>query len=460
MRAAYLGSLFAEQRAYVTDTSKTVAGLCSRRAGKSWGNAARLKRASDRHPGEMSLYVALTKNNARMIVGKALAEMSRKYALGLVLKEVDQRLMCIAPNGHHMWLAGAKNRIDFEQFRGYKFGEVIIDEAQLYSAWLQEVVEEILEPCVGDLDGAIVLSGTPSPLPIGFFHSATTGLDQSADGTPIPQWSTHTWTVGENVFFRNGQGRAWRSEVQKRRGWTEDHPTLLREYFGRWVRDEGALVYPYDAAKNAWSGELPPGQWFYALGVDLGASGTTAFVVLACRQNHPELYILECETWSGLIPSRIAAYIEAYKQRYKFARIVVDEGGLGKGYADEFNQTYGIGCEPAEKTQKRGYIELARGDMMSGVVKINPFKARELVNEMQALQWNEERTDVDDRFPDHACDAFLYGSRALHPWYRPELVGPEPGTPAWLAAEMAKAKKERAKQIRERSQKGRSFLRR
>lgn len=442
-RDRWLDAFFEHQRGYVRSRGKLLTALCSRRAGKSIGNAGRLVRAADRHPGEMSLYVSLTKNNSRMIVGRALMDLSRRYELNLRIKEVDQRLMCIHPNGHYMWLAGAKNRVDFEQFRGYKFGEVIVDEAQLYGSWLKEVMEDVLEPCIGDLDGAIALTGTPSPLPVGFFHSVTTGDDVDEFGEPIPQWETHHWTVADNVHFRSGRGAEWRDEVRRRRGWSPEHPTLLREYYGLWVKDLGALVYPLDLKPVLTeSGDTAPGRnafwdlpyshepYSYVIGVDIGYTDDTAFVVLGFRRGHPEIYVVEAGTHTNMIPSKVAAELMRLRQKYGPLRIVID--AQAKGYIEEFKARYGIACEGSEKLNKMAYVDMLRGDIMSGVVKLHPHKARDLVDEMAILQWNEDRDGIDERFPDHVCDAMLYGWRATRTYYRPELNGPPPGSPEWV----------------------------
>lgn len=447
---------FPAQRAFVCDESKNVAALCSRRAGKSHGKARRLLRAAERHPGEMSLYVAKTKNNARMIVGKALTEVSRLHGLGLVLKEVDQRLMCVHPNGHHIWLAGAKHREAFEDFRGYKFAEVQVDEAQLYGAYLQGVIEEVLEPCTGDLDGAIVLSGTPSPLPIGFFHAVTTGLDTDAEGGSIPKWPTHHWTMAENLYFRGGRGDDYREAIRVKRNWQLDHPRYVREYLGQWVHDAESLVYPYDAKRNAWTDPLPEGAWIYVLAVDLGASKlerTTSFTLLGYRRDYPEVFILKSYKRAGMIPTRIAAEIARIRADYRLSHIVVDHGGLGIGYIAELNELHGIPAEPVENKSKLAFVEFLRGDLLSGTVKVIPSECRDLLDEWALVQWKEDRTGIDERFEDHASDGALYGHRACKAYYRPTEEGPKPGTPEAVNLEMRRHKAAEQKKLREQQRK-------
>ena len=464
MEPAWVRECFPAQRAFVLDGRKTVAAVCSRRAGKSHGKARRLLRAAERVPGGMSLYIAQTKNNARMIVGRAIEELNRRHALGLTLKEVDQRLMAVHPNGHHIWLAGARHREAFEDFRGYAFAEVQVDEAQFHGAYLQEVCEEIIEPALGDHDGALVLSGTPSPLPVGYFHAITTGLDRDQDDKPIPKWPTHHWTVSENVFFRGGQGAEWREEIRRRRGWELTHPRYVREYLGEWVHDSDSLVYPYDHARNAWAGQsgeqlaLPEGSFVHVIGVDLGSSAsapTTAFSVVAHRRGFPEIFVIESYKRAGMTPARIAAELELLRQRYPGARIVIDEGGLGGGYAAEFRERYGIGVEAAEKRSKFAFIEMLRGDILAGTLKVLVRGCGQLLDEWALVQWTERRDDIDPRFEDHCADATLYAWRACRAWYRPEEEPPSPGSPEALSREMKALKRAAERKVREQQRKKR-----
>lgn len=463
---AWRNAFFPQQLAFVASESKTVAAICSRRAGKSIGNAGRLIRAAAKYPGEISLYISWTKNNSRLVVGRALMELSRKFNLGLVLKEIDQRLMCIHPNGHYIWLAGAKNRVDFEGFRGYKFAEVVIDEAQTYGGWLREVVEDVLEPSLGDLNGSIALTGTPAPLPIGFFHSVTTGDDVDEFGSVIPAWETHRWTVAENIHFRpnDGGGAAWRDSVRTKRGWSLEHPTYMREYLGLWVKDLGALVYPFDSApirdpltdtmlpgRNVFY-DNPQGDLRYAIGVDVGYTDETAFVVFGYKEGSPEIYVLEAQSYEGMIPARVAAHLQRLLENYPRAKIVVD--AAAKGYIEEFKQRYQIPCTGSEKQQKLAYVEMLRGDMISGNIKIHPRRASQLIDQLLTIQWKEDRTGIDERFQDDLADAYLYGYRACRTHYRPQLEGPAVGSPAYINAESVAHKRDLEKKVRQQMLKG------
>ena len=441
----YVEAAFPEQRDYILDSAKTVAADCARRSGKSYGNAGRLHRIGSHFAGEMSLYVSLTKNNSRMIVGRALDELGRKYSLNLERKEIDQRLMVILPNGHHIWLAGAKNENDFEQFRGYKFAQVIIDEAQIYGPFLRRVVEDVLEPCVADLDGAIALSGTPSPAPIGFFHAVTTGLDVDEYGASIPAWSRHHWTMAENSFFRNGKGAEYREAKRIARGWRIDHPTFRREYWGEWVRDDEALAFPYDGKRNAYW-ELPDGKYRRVIGVDVGYTDDSCFVVLAVREGGAEIYVEKVIKYPQTIPSVLAVRLVQLIKETKPVAVVID--AAAKGYIEEFRQRHGISCYGSDKLHKMAHVQMMRGDLLSGVLKVQPSAAGLLLDEWGVLQLTEDRSKLDERYPDHASDAALYAYRYCRAHYAPELEEPQAGTPEAANAELAKHKAGLAKRIR------------
>src|SRR5262245_21898693 len=149
-RLRFLDSLHPLQRAFVDDRSQRKAALCGRRAGKSNGIAAWLIEGGESDPGGLSVYVARSKGNARLIVVPAIERLSREFDLGLRIREVDNQLMAWLPNGHRIWLAGAKDRSEVDKFRGPKYRRVAIDEAQEYAGYLQELVEDVFEPALID----------------------------------------------------------------------------------------------------------------------------------------------------------------------------------------------------------------------------------------------------------------------------------------------------------------------
>lgn len=308
--------------------------------------------------------------------------------------------------------------------------------------YLRELVTDVFEPALIDKQGDLALCGTPSPVPAGLFYEVTTG-----DGGPM--WATHHWTLFDNPHIRDADGEVRR--FCETYGLDQASATYRREYLGQWVRDEGALVYPYSATVNGVPAAGLPEKLSYILGVDIGFTDATAFVVVATSPLSPHIFIVEAWKRTGLIPSVVAKEVEKLIEKYgRGMRIVVDEGGAGKGYAEEMRQRYGIGCHPAEKTKKRAYQEIVAGELRNGTIKIVPRACQDLVDEICVLQWGPGHQAQDDRFDDHCADAMLYAVRASHVRYR---EAPEPvrqGTPEWWEAERVRQREMIMERVRKR----------
>lgn len=443
----FLSDLHDKQRAFVADRSRRKVALCSRRAGKSHGILAWLIEGGLEDPGGLSVYVARSKGDARRILQPAIDFFSARYSeLQLRLREIDgQLLLYVGLTRHAIWLAGCKDQSEVGKFRGSKYKRVAIDESQEYGAFLRQLVTDAFEPALIDKAGQLLLAGTPSPIPAGLFYEVSTG-----DGSI--QWATHHWTIFDNPYIPNAS-----SEVElfcSTYGLDRQSATYRREYLGQWVRDEGALVYPYSAELNAVTPDAVPENLRYILGVDIGYTDATAFTIAAIHGGSPEIWILRSWKRSGLIPSAVAAHVEAFRSEFgPGLQIVVDEGGIGKGYAEEMRQRYGIGCVAAEKTKKRAYQEIVAGEMRSGTIRIVARECSQLLDEMCLLQWGPGRVAEDERFENHSCDSYLYAVRAARTWYTPELESPKPGSAEALAQEAARTRIEIRKRAERRSHK-------
>ena len=449
----FIDGLHAKQRAFVLDRSRNKAALCSRRAGKSWGLAAWLLEGGYTAPGAMSLYIARSKGLARQIMWPAFADLDAKYGLNLWLREIDGQLMVEMPNGHRIWLAGAKDSSEIEKFRGPKYRRVAIDEAQAYGAWLRTLVHDILEPALIDYKGEMALTGTPSAVPAGLFYEVTTG-----DGGQ--KWPVHQWTIRDNPHIADVDEELVR--IREKNGWKdESHPTYQREWLGVWVLDMGALVYPFCASRNGFVRMPESSTWRWVIGMDLGFVDSTAWVVGAIQPRFPEIWFVEAHAKSGLSPSTVAAYTERLLEKYPGAYIVADEGGLGKGYAEEMRQRHNLPVQAADKSRKRAYQEMLAGDLRAGLVQVHLYDCRALVDEYAVLQWNAERTAEDERFANHLSDAALYLHRELKPYYRPELEPPPEGSPEYsrMVDEQERAQVRKASE-RKNKRKNRDALRR
>lgn len=396
--AALIDTLFPKQRAFVTDPAKRKSALCSRRAGKTQGfSVSASLSALDNVQGDVA-YIGLTIGAAKRLMFRPLQKLNKEYSLGFESNKAD--LTMTAPNGNTIFLFGANTEDDTEKLRGLKLKKVQLDEAASFRRHLRYLIEEIIEPTLIDTDGVLEMGGTPSANPIeNYFHEVTTGS--------IGGFSNHAWTILDNPFIPHA-GR-WLKDYRSRKNWDVSHPIYRREWLGEWTMDGDTLVYKYSKSRNHYE-ELPKHKLSHVLGCDLGFDDAFAIVVIAYSEDTRLCYVVDQFKKSGLLPSQMAEKLQEYRAKHSPIAIVGDHGGLGKAICAEFQSRYHIPIKPAEKSQKRAYIELLNGDLLSGTFKIKDRTP--LSNEMLQLQWDADRPEKEDeRTPNDLCDSMLYAWR-------------------------------------------------
>jgi len=393
--------------------------LCGRRAGKSYTIASWLLEGAMEESDTLSLFISLTSGSAKRIVWQIFRDLCRKHEIKARFNELELRVDL--PNGSKIWLSGAPDRPSIERFRGLKLKRAAIDEAGSFPPYLRDLIEDVLEPALVDLQGHLLLAGTPGPIPSGLFYDITFH--------GAPGWQRFHWTILDNPTIPHA--RAWLEDRREKRGWDTSNPTYRREWLGEWVHDDTALVLPYDPSRNGCHG-LPPGgfEWQYGLGVDLGYSDDSAFVVTAWNENLKEVFVARSYKKPKMIPSKIAEEVKKLDHIFGFqGRIVMDAGGLGKGYVEEMVQKWCLPIRAAEKREKSNYARLLAGELRDGRIKIVVSENRDLIDEMSVLRWDDDREKIADGQVDHLCDAFLYAWRdTKHYESRPAKAKYDPGT--------------------------------
>ena len=408
--------LFPQQRDLLDDASKTKVALCSRRAGKSFALSVLALDTAFTFEGSMIPVISITRQQAKRIVWPVFQELDRRNELGLRFNAAE--LSCTLPNGSQIFLTGASTEEEIQRLRGPKYPLVVVDEAQAFKSYLAELVSDVLEPAVLDYDGSIVLAGTPNAICRGFFYDAS---------QPESAWSVHHWTLLDNPHIP--RAAKWLEDRCRRYGWTQSNPTYLREYKGQWIRDSSSLIYPNIPV----IAELPDDEWEYVLGLDLGYIDSTAFVICAYSIATGRLVVVESFKKTKLLPSDVAQIVSDLNSQFRFESIVADAGGLGKAYAAEMSERWGLKIKNAEKREKRAYIELLSGDMTTGVASIVEGYNGPLLDELHALQWDDHRLAPHERCEDHLADAYLYAWRWCHQYWRDEIIpeAPRHGSPEY-----------------------------
>lgn len=420
--------------------------IWARRTGKTNYTCTAL--LCDGMPGEVSAFVAPTLARAKDILYPQLERYAKDYGITLVWQRQRGRIVC--PNGAIIQLFGLHSRSEAEKLRGDRMPLVIFDECGAYTDQdvLRYAVQECAEPATADFfergGRGVILAGTPGPIPEGFFWECCQGKFSA---------SVHHATIHDNPFFA---GRADKiiAKVLKDKDWARETPAFLREWCAVWALDRQSLCY------GSWDGQfypladVPPG--ITALGVDLGAAGTTAFTVArVCeyiyeadgkRFKGQRAYLLAHFQATGMKLPGIAAMCREMIRKWDVNGSRGDSGGLGGLAITELAEEYGVPIGQATKPgSKRDRIWGTDGKFASGKLLVTDGVAdTPLPSEFRSLVWDDKRTDHSERQSDHGADSTHYALfGGFIQWEDVEVLPPEPGTPEWLE-EQAQARKRRA----------------
>jgi hypothetical protein len=491
-KAVYAG-LHSHQRRLIDSAEhgyKYLSLRCPRRAGKTRSLAGTALYWGEKYPGSRILIISLTLKSTvdNYWAASPSGLFAQNDAFQLGIKWNATRFSWVHENGSRGHLAGAETIADIEKIRGAlaEADVAIVDECKSFAPdLLLQLLRDVLLPGLMTRNGILILGGTPGSIPVGYFYEATSSLSRNTAGLPtcIPLgseddepflsmlqkrkrslWRLHSWTLKENLASPGAWDRAL--DDKERMGWEDDNPVWRREYLGEWVTDTSDLVYAYASHKHkpdyvTWTPQptkinpsgLPQdlGPWRYVLGLDLGFVDDSAFVLCAYSEQLKQLRHVYDFKAPGLTID--AFFDEVFTIIDKYGRpdaIVADTAGGGsKMLVETLNQRYGLGVEPAKKTEKADHIELVNSDFAGGRIKIIP--GSDLAMELSGLQWDLSRDSKavlsrlgrlkeDPTCPNHLCDALLYLYRfSYHFWSEQPRQGLEPNTDAWFRQMEAEA---------------------
>lgn len=238
----------------------------SRRFGKTILGVLALLETALARDGSISLFVAKTRIYAKQLAWDLLKSYVREYALTDADLINETELTIRFQNGAMIQLVGGNTDDEILKIKGRKYALVVVDEAQIFPAYLRTLIDEVLETAVLNAQGTIIVLGTPPPSIVGPF----------VDLLNSPAWEHHHGTARENPFFEREAGmtfEAAREDFIRRRKCKPDDPTLLREFDGELVTDTDALAVR--VPEHAIYDQLPTDAINYVLGVDIGWSDAT-----------------------------------------------------------------------------------------------------------------------------------------------------------------------------------------
>lgn len=423
--------LFPQQAAFVEDKEPFKVAVCSRRSGKTVACAAHLVDTAIKNPDVMCLYITLSMRNAERIIVKDLKKINEDFKLNGVYNE--SKMSLTFPNKSIIYLCGANNVTEIENFRGVPLKLVYIDECQSFKSYIKELIDDVLAPALMDYAGSLCLIGTPGPVPTGFFHDCFTNVTNA--------WSKHAWTFWDNPFIAKKSGKTHQQLLDrelKRKGADVTNPSIQREWFGKWVLDSNSLLIRYSES-NHFQDVVKTNTYHYIMGIDVGFKDADAICILAYSDNEPTTYLVEERITTKQGITELVEQIQELDKKYKVNKMVMDMGGLGKKIGEELIRRHSIPVEAADKARKMENIEILNDALRTKrfLAKSNSrFAQDSYLVEIDRDKSTPERIKVSDRFHSDIIDAVLYAFK-FSPAY--SYTAPAPAAPKWGTKEWAEA---------------------
>jgi hypothetical protein len=423
-----LNDNFPAQNAFILDTARYISAQCSRRAGKTNGLAMRFFKTMEKHPKSTCLYLSLTQDSAKAIMWPILHEINDRYRIGCTFTESKMEIK--HPNGAKLKLIGADLKNFIKRLKGRKYPGVGIDESQDMAGHLQSLIDDVLTPSIADYtDGWLAITGTPGPVPSGYFFEVTQNKKYG--------YSHHSWDLLSNPHMPNPQ--AFINDLMVKREWTEDNPTLLREYRNKWVLDVESLWIRYNEKINHYT-ELPKEKMHYVMGIDVGFNDADAIAIIGWTDASPVTYLVEEKVTKKQGITELVQQVEDMRKRYDVHKMVIDTGGLGKKIAEEMIRRHSIPVEAADKMRKQENVELLNDSLRTGKFKAKSNSRFALDSYLVNIDWDHSTPDkivVKKKPHSDIIDAVLYGFKESYSYlHAPEKSRPKYGTKEWAEAQV------------------------
>jgi hypothetical protein len=191
-----------------------------------------------------------------------------------------------------------------------------------------------------------------------------------------------------------------------------DHVTRMQLEEGIWEQDPEGMLYSATSF-NRWTNDHGiferRGKRTYLCSLDFGVTNMNAIAVLGWQEHSDVVHVLACRYIPGLA-DQVAAEHRELNAEFHFSRTIGDIGGLGKSFAGELISRHQIPVQPAQKTDKYGFIKLLNGAFEQRKVVIHTERCGDLVAEYPRLVRTSTGTEPRG-VPNHCADAVLYGWR-------------------------------------------------
>lgn len=444
-RKAHAG--FKGARDFAACTRQGAIALAGRGGGKSTATLGRFHAPSAAHANQSSVFVTMSSQRSREILSPAVWKFNELYKLGIEDKVGDGAFMW--PNGYRVLYRGCKDRNEVNKRRGTPWVRAHWDEAaSINDTLFKEDIHDAVEPRLVDFNGLWSVSGTPGPLPKGYWYELSSGDTATY---PLFKWDARHNQHMPNVMqyfaatLRRMGGipdrKLWprgctsiMDLINDPRCWKLLPNTFVREYLGQWVLDLRALIYKL-TPKNTFT-EFPiiPDRW--TIGIDLGSHSEerpdldhAAVCVCASHSSLPFVWVVMVEKLSDVTVDSLGQRVLQLIKEFPEAEAHIDAASAGKLIENSFKKM-GIPIMAAEKAHKLRRIQRAQGAIRAGNLQLHATRCMDARIEATSLLWNDKRDDHSERCDDDAWDCILYGAIPHLDGFEPvESSGPAKGTP-------------------------------
>jgi hypothetical protein len=273
-------------------------------------------------------------------------------------------------------------------------------------------------------DSWLALTGTPGPVPTGYFFDVTNNAKFG--------YSVHKWSILENPYVPNPT--AFIDDVKQKNEWTDENPTLLREWRNKWVKDTNSLWIRYSEEANHFH-ELPQGNYTYVLGIDIGFKDADALALLAWSDESPVTYLVQEIVTAKQDLTALVEQINHLSSTHVIHKMVIDAGGLGKKLAEELRVRHGIPVEDAEKKQKQENVAFLNDAMRRGKFMAKRGSRFAQDSYLIEIDWSRSTPDrivLKKKHHSDIIDAVLYAFKKSPAYtYVQPVEKAKFGTPEW-----------------------------
>lgn len=442
---------FKGARAFASCRKQGAIARAGRGGGKSTSMLGRYHAVSAAHPRQSSVFVSISAERSRDILGPAVWKFNELYDTRITEKRGDG---CFEwPNGYRVLYRGCKDINECNKRRGVPWVAAGWDEcASINNTLLQYDIHECVEPRLVDFNGKWFAGGTPGAVPQGYWYELSSGYNHTY---PLFCWDARHNPHMPNVlkYFADTLNRM--QGVPDRQLWPEGATSILdlindpkawkllpagfvREYLGQWVLDLRALVYKL-TPKNSFT-EFPIVPDYWTIGLDLGAHSEdtpdldhAAVSVCASHSTLPMTWVVESKHLSDVTVDSLALYVCDLLKKYPMASCHIDGTSAGK-LIERSLQRMGIPIQCADKAHKLRRIQMVQSRLRNGMLQLHMTQCMDARQEAVNLLWNDKRNDHSERCQDDCWDSILYAATPHFSAEPPkEDTGPEKGSPEWMA---------------------------